>query len=167
MPAPSLSVSLFVVSDPWPAIGAAIEHRAFAERVQSIENDRRPRRNPHQIGCCFAEACAFARRAFCKRSVETRTKRLDRRFGAVVQLNVQPIGTRGGSASSVSRRPRCRRHALLAPPVQPAARALRVGHILAPSPAPGLVRSACGRHHPPRLHQRPQMPTAFARARRQ
>ena len=36
--------------------------RSFAQRVQSIEHDRRPRRHSHQIGCCLAKPCAFVRR---------------------------------------------------------------------------------------------------------
>jgi len=72
--------------------------RSFAQRIQSIEHDRRSRRHSHQVGCRLAKARAVVRRALCEGRVETRPECLDGSFGAIVQLAIQPV-SRGQCAT--------------------------------------------------------------------
>ena len=72
--------------------------RSFAQRVQSIEHDRRPRCHSHQVRCCLAKARAIVRRALCEGRVETRPECLDGSFGAIVQVAIQPV-SRGQCAT--------------------------------------------------------------------
>jgi hypothetical protein len=72
--------------------------RSFAQRIQSIEHDRRSRRHSHQVGCRLPKARAVVRRALCEGRVETRPECLDGSFGAIVQLAIQPV-SRGQCAT--------------------------------------------------------------------
>jgi hypothetical protein len=71
----------------WVDLGRG--RRALSARIQSVEDNRCPRRHPHQLGCGLAQLLADDRRTLAERRIKARTKRRYGSFYTAVKLVIQ------------------------------------------------------------------------------